>query len=788
MSKLFRISRNEDEKRKMAIRLGDELDDFKSNAGWDQYASKMVEFDQQWRARTPRNNKPWDHATEFNTHLTFSKCEDVHAVLYSFFATFNFFKSIPVSTPDGGWGQEERRKLGEHATETMRWSMLNESNAPGFLDRFIHSGVVYGAGYGELKWLRDIRDVRTEMDVPDDVQGTKLSGASSKRILEVTLGEFLRSKSIGGDNTSGYVCDFIDDDGMEKQGRFWVIDDHPMRPEGEIVVMCQRDSVTYDAPHSRVIAPWNFLVPAHVQGLQSADFYWTVDRLSPAQIVSLWRAGIFNALTREDVKKLLQKENAERDEEGLAGMSDWRGSGEPQFGEDQLDDLRDDEMAGPRKNEYQERNTIEVVFKWSVDADDTTGRPMSKIEAFTGFPGPMLLADQRLEDLFPTRRRPHVDWHLFPIDDRYAGMGIPELLEWTAREQNAMYQARSDVLEIITKPGGMYDSLSGLAPDEIRYFPGMMVKVRSPQSAFQPFQFPVQPEFLFQEQVGMDRDAERAVGSTDLGLGRNAQGSAPRTLGGTAIVVRQQQLRTEVMLKRLMYGRDDRPSGIYEWIRQYHTLLARYMPENKEILVTGEDRIQKVTRQELQGEYAFVVSFDEEINNPQIRAANAVQRYGLLAQNPLFMQNPQALWHLTQDVMRATGMPGGPAMLPPPKPQADRPLMDQDQESANMARGVYIPPLMEDNHQEHIQKIMELIVNAERLAMMGFTPDSISLLERHAQEHQSMLTMAAQSQAGGPPGGAQGQDNGTSPSVTLAQTGAGMGGSEQMELDGGLAP
>ena len=784
MSAVMRVPGGKAARDKEARAILARVEEFKSDSGWDQYVAKLMEYDLQWRGKLARTNKPWEHATDYNTHLTFSKVEDVHAVLFSFFATFNFFKAVPVSSSQGGHDREILRRKGEDQTELMKWSMANESNATGFLDRWIHDGVLYGAGFSQLDYMRDIREIRQEMEVPEGLEDADLSDA--KRVIEVTLGANLRSKSIGGNNDAGYTADFVDDDGEEKAGRFWVIDNHPFRQKGELVVIAQREAVMYDAPRSRVIPPWHALVPSHERGLQSAHKYWTIDTFNPDEVRSLASLNVFNALTREDIRQILREDVVldDRDPE----MPIPQGSGTLQLGDDRMDDQRDDTMATPRKNEYREKVTHEVVFEWSFERDRKTGKRVSVVEATFVQPRPILAMKHRVEFLWAHGKRPHQDWHLFPADNRYNGMGVPEVIEGSQREQNALYQARSDILEIITKPGGLYASLSGLSPDEISYFPGMMIRSRNPQTDFRPFDFPVRPEFLFQEQVGHDREAERAIGATDLGLGRQGQANAPRTLGGTAIAVRQQQLRSDVFLRRFMYGRDDLPSGLLEWLHQYRELLGRYMPDEKELLISGRNEIHVFSRQELQGRYVFMVSFDEEINNAQLRATNATVRWQALQGDPQIMQNPQARWHLIQDFMRNTGLPNGPVILPPPTPGDDRPDMTQEQEFSSMIAGVMINPKPTDNHEEHRQAIIALVQDPVALTQRGFTPRTVPLLAEHLRLHDQFMQAQAQVSAGqvGQPGG-NGQGNAPldiqRPTVTLAQTG--LGRSEQTDLDQG---
>lgn len=360
----------------------------------------------------------------------------------------------------------------------------------------------------------------------------------------------------------------------------------------------------------------------------------------------------------------------------------------------------------------------------------------------------MLLGLQRVEYLYPHGRRPFFDWHFIKLDDRYAGMGVPEILERSQIEGNAFYQCRSDVLEIITKPGGLVDPMSGLAPEEIRYRPGMFIKARDPSSAIREFHFPVDPGLLFREQSGIEMQTERVVGSTDMGLGRGpTRPNAPRTLGGTSIMVQQQKLRASVYLTRLMYGCSEEPSGVAEFLMQYKDLYVALMPDEKEFRVIGTDELRKISRADLQGRYDFIIDFGDQLNNEQIRQQNSMFRYDRLRDNQMVLRNPHAFWKVTTDFMEATGMRNAARVLPAPE-GATHPPMEQEQENQILSKGIYVEALPNDNHAGHLAVIQQLMQDDMKFAEQ-FSPAEVELLGRHAEEHLSYMQASMGTQGSG---------------------------------------
>jgi hypothetical protein len=299
---------------------------------------------------------------------------------------------------------------------------------------------------------------------------------------------------------------------------------------------------------------------------------------------------------------------------------------------------------------------------------------------------------------------------------------------------------------------------------------------------------------LFREQSGIELQSERAIGSTDMGLGRGpTRPNAPRTLGGTAIVVRQQQLRSDVFLKRVMFGKGD-TGGVAEFLRQYKDLYQAFMPEEKEFRTLGTNEIRTVSRADLMGRFDFVVDFGPEINNPQLRLQNATLRYQTALTNPLIIQNPQAFWQITIDFLEATGMHNAGRTLPPPTGVEDRPIMPQEEELVMLSKGLYIDPVPSDDHGQHLAVIAQVLQDPMKLAQY-FNANTLQLLNRHAQRHfQFFFAMASRpdlipEEAGGGNGAGGGGGAPGAPPVQLAMTQA-AGGSQAVQgaTEQGLTP
>lgn len=717
----------------------DDLGDFNTRCGFDQHSENLAGFDKQWRMTIKRHNPPWDHASNFNPPITFKTVEDMHAIIAGFFQSLNFFSMAPSSLQD--IAENIMRKRANMFESYVKWSMENQSNVISYFDKWVHDGCLFGTAVGYLPWVKLIRNMRTEFYLPDEAK--QADNITDRTLIQIALGPRLKKGPTRISNDR-YRITFIDDDGEEKDASAMLDRDHPYKPQGEPVLLVERDVIYYNAPQPRSLPLWNVFVPTDVRDLQSARRFWIRDWIDKNDLRGNWDRGIFNTMTQAEYTLLSD----------IIAKSE----GGPTVGpHDKVDSYRDTELP---KSLLESRNDmIEVFYEYCYEDTDGDGVPESIIRCVTNTRYPMLLMRQRLEYLYPHGRRPFSDWHFLPIGDRYYGMGIPEILQGIQREGNAFYQARNDAVEIMSKPAGMYAAFSGLSPESIQIKPGTLVKVNDPSRAYKPFEWAANPDLLWREQAGSELHAERAIGATDMGLGRGpTRPNAPRTLGGTAIMVRQQQLRTDVILRRAIYGTTEVGGGVKEFLHQYRELCAAFMPEETEFRVLGSDEVRKISRSDIQGRFDFVFDFGEGVNNPQLRMQNSQFRYQQAMGNPLIQRAPMALYEITVDFLEATGMKNARRHLPPPAEGMSHPPMTQGDEFAIMSKGMYIDVLPADNHEEHLTEIAMLSQDVERMAMM-FGERKFELVHRHAEEHmkyyQMMMSGGGQQLGGGAPGGAQ---------------------------------
>jgi hypothetical protein len=693
------------------------MDDVASNSGHSQWVSNLRNYYEQYLMRMPRYNPPWEHATSYNPPLTFSSVEDTHALLCSFVQKASFFTPVPISLGDIPPELLQKRARALH--EKLKHTLTVQTNYSAFVDDWIKNGCVLGSGVGQPTWTRDARSFVEEIFLPPEVRA-KRNDIKDFDVIAFGLSDRLTKRPQRMGKSRNYSVSVINEAGEEITGIAYVSDEGPFRRKDERGLFLRSEKVMYDAPELFNVMPWDLIVPADVKGLQTARKFHHVVHIDFGELAALVNNGTFNMLTEADMKE-------------LKAYCEQSFVGEGYRGDDLVDD-QVDQYEGKSKLGYKSRS-FRVIYEYSYQDLDKDGIEESVICAVIEGKMPYYAMERRLEWLYPHGRRPFFDWHLFPVAGRYHGMGIPELLEEMQKEINATYWAKGDAIEIGSKPMGMYSSLSGFDPKIMQARPGMMMKVRTTRDAYTPFVLPMNIAPLVGEQMSMERHGEKAIGATDMGMGRGpGQPNAPRTLGGTAIMVQQQQLRSSIYMQRAICGRDSRGGGLREMLQQLTALIAMFTPEHEQLKVLGSNEYLNISRQDLRGRYNFMFEFEEGLTNQQVQAQNAKELYAMSVGNPLIQQNPQALWHITTRMMAKMGVTDAAAVLPPPQPGVTRPQMDQDDEFIVLSRGVDPGVLDVDDHAEHLRKIAMLMQNPERLAML-FSERTIGLLNQHGQAH-----------------------------------------------------
>ena len=150
-----------------------------------------------------------------------------------------------------------------------------------------------------------------------------------------------------------------------------------------------------------------------------------------------------------------------------------------------------------------------------------------------------------------------------------------------------------------------------------------------------------------------------------------------------------------------------------------------------------------LAKDERNGSYDFRLELATSVWSRAADKENTLARYQLDLQNPLVINNPVALWHVTNDAHKALGDPNFADLVPEP-PAPDLPLNPKD-EWARIQQGetIHVNPM--DNDQLHMirhMKDLQLAVDSKYADQ-----DAIATLKQHYVDHLHQLQEKALVQA-----------------------------------------
>lgn len=380
----------------------------------------------------------------------------------------------------------------------------------------------------------------------------------------------------------------------------------------------------------------------------------------------------------------------------------------------------------------------------------------------------LVVSIQSLEALYPTKknRRPFVEASMIK-DGAYWSPGLAEMLIDLEDELRVNHNLATESAQLATSPTIFYRPASGLTPEKIRLEPGLGIPVDDPSRDVKVITLTANLEAsTWKEQVVLGY-GEKLTGMSDMQLGRASdRPNAPKTATQTVKLLEEGNVRISLDTKVL---REDM-SKILEhfWDLEYmfssDQTFFRVTEEDANGLFSVNNGGSMLTTEDRDGRYDFRLQFANSVWSKEVKKEQALARYQLDLQNPLIVQNPLALWKVTQDAHEALGDPNFEDLVPKPG-VPDLPI-DPKTEWVLMSEGedIHVNPL--DNDQLHLIRHYKDLKSAE-VDTQG-DPDAIKRLVQHYHDHILQLQQKKMQQAlieqavaavvgGGQPGGQPGQ-------------------------------
>lgn len=353
----------------------------------------------------------------------------------------------------------------------------------------------------------------------------------------------------------------------------------------------------------------------------------------------------------------------------------------------------------------------------------------------------MVIGVQKLRDIYPEHAspRPFVEAGLIP-DGSYWGPGFFELLEEIEREITAINNLGVKAGEMSVSPPVFYDPASGVEPDKLRLEPGMAYPSNDPR-AVNTLQVSADLSFPIAWNQELKALGERLSGVTDLNMGRTQAGpNAPRTLGQTQLLLEQSDVRGAFdlrMLREAMRGA----------LRHVWELAIAYLPEQTFFRITEEEAgglfnvrqgFASLDAADRTGHYDFDLKFATSKVGKDAEKERQLALYQIDVGNPLILNNPRALYHITVQLHRAFGDEQFERLVP--KPPDDELTLPPDEEHTMMLQGEDVHVRPGDDDLEHLTAHHRMIERLQKEASEGRgDPDGLRRLVEHYQEQMAQL-------------------------------------------------
>lgn len=507
------------------------------------------------------------------------------------------------------------------------------------------------------------------------------------------------------------------------------------------------EEIWRNSPGFQPLHPDDIIVPAEdVQSIQDFSFVIHKGRLTPQQFLDEERAGRFFGV----------KENWDK-------FLNWgRGTQQRDHVGDHI--KREQDAADGITMEYPlSAGTALPVRRWygrwrlpkGADGGEQTNskkRRMDESELLVTFVPDLdlIVGVEDLMDLYPLTkdRRPFVEASLVK-DGSYWSMGLGEMLEMMEDELTNNHRLFDEAGQFSVGPVIFYKPGSGFNPDTYKYEPFSLVPTDSPQD-IKAVNIDADMSYPIAKAQEMHSTAERVTGVTEMSIGRaQAQPNAPRTATGQMAMIEAGNMRVALDLRFL---REDF-KGILQHFWQLDQQFAgkevffRVTEEEAGGLFDVRQGGALMTADELAARYDFDIKFSTSYWQREAESQRALNRYQLDLANPLILQNPRALWKVTNDAHIALGDRNFGQLVPePPDPGLPK---NPAEEWTLMLQGEEVQPNPLDNDDFHI--MTHLRQAQDQKASIQPDAGALQLITTHIAMHQAakrqkmlMQAMAAQ--------------------------------------------
>ena len=599
--------------------------------------------------------------------------------------------------------QRQNTTREENISNLIDFQVFEEANGESLFDDFISNLVDDGTAVAFVRWVKEeqiLRDVKIlpglPRDIPPDVPVRLIVGQAIETLFDTVVEAAPREESEYPD--WDYDVIYEDHYGTPHHAFLCFYD----TDDGKLEAHITQKVTSFDGPSFEVLDLEDIVIPARCANLQpptaqnpgGAPYVNRLCKTTLDNIRRLQANGTYDLLTPD----------------GLARIES-AGSNARTHEEDDSKEQRDqkegiEESRG--SNDLGIRYIVEHYGRWDVDGDGLEEDVIFWIERDSQ----VLLRARLLSEIYPgvPVRRPFGVAKLFPVPGRFYAQSMSEILEPLQDSMKFLMDSNFDWGTITNIPFGFYRPASGLKREDMTLIPGTLYPVDRPT---EDVTFPTWNRDMswvtntFQMLSSLE---QKLTMQGDLQFGKvpTGQASALRTLGTTASLLQQGDVRSEQVLRRLF-------QGIAEIYLLIHRLNRRYLPKDKQIRVMGlaergEDPYVDLSPDRIDADVDFSFRATMLNTNKQV-VAGALQEIAALLISPIALQmgmaTPDGIYKLMRDLTKAKDLDPDRYLQRPPEGVFNGPKLTAEEVIATILDG-QIPdgqPL-EASGGEHLAKLM----------------------------------------------------------------------------------
>jgi len=409
------------------------------------------------------------------------------------------------------------------------------------------------------------------------------------------------------------------------------------------------------------------------------------------------------------------------------------------------------------------RNQSVKVLKSYMNFDANGDGFPEDIRVYVNDEHRIFLGAVKLTDITKSGRRPlnftKIESRLDDVEENF-GQGALETVKELAEEIDSLFNQLSDANTLSIMMPGFYDPGGDLDAPALFLQPNKITPLSDPQRSiyFPTINAPI--DKLIAAIRLVTEFIERLTAASSYVLGKESEivggsGTATRT---NAIVGAANE-RFAIPAERLR-------AGMANIIRQRFDILQLNIPPGLEQRILGDDgnpifAPNELSMEGISGEFDAFLLPDPSMGSKETEQQVAQMLYGLLTQNPLVATNPAGLYHLTADVIKSVGKDEREYLGPAPDQDY---IDDPNIENTLIIQGAFekVVPMIQENHQVHIQKHMNLLQSPSLAQVPPHLLGEIQgFTQQHIEQHMMMMQMIMQMMQKGMNGGKGAQPEGS---------------------------